>query len=191
MHNQLTSLDRTMFGRVVVGSIFIALFILLAQPQPAEKYSGLRLNITCNGWNSFESNIYKNSTDNLKILSLSSSIHLREGLNIHRSIYCHQLFPLFAKSNLNHSWRTSMLIGSGSCSGSLKIKIKIKRHKRPCPYYVNTVNLLHFMLFSTLAIQYSSSIQVQKITELQRLFLCSLLRTIHADLKLRVSTMKT
>ena len=69
MHNQLTSLDRTMFGRGVVGSIFIALFILLVQPQPAEKYSGLRLNITCNGWNSFESNIYKNSTDNLKILS--------------------------------------------------------------------------------------------------------------------------
>ena len=29
-----------------------------------------------------------------------------------------------------------MLIGSGSCSGALKIKIKIKikRHKRPCPY---------------------------------------------------------
>ena len=69
MHNQLTSLDRTMFGRVVVGSIFIALFILLVQPQPAEKYSGLRLNVTCNSWNSFESNIYKNSTDNLKVFS--------------------------------------------------------------------------------------------------------------------------
>ena len=135
-----------MFGRVVAGSVFIALFILLAQPQPAEKYSGLRLNITCNGWNSFESNIYKNSTDDLKILSWFSSIHLREGLNIHRNIYCHQLFPLFAKSNLNHSWRTSMLIGSGSCSGSLKIKIKIKRHKRPCPYYANTVATLHVVL---------------------------------------------
>ena len=75
-----------MFGRVVAGSVFIALFILLAQPQSAEKYSGLRLNTTCNGWNSFESNIYKNSTDNLKILSWSSSIHLGEGLDIHRSI---------------------------------------------------------------------------------------------------------
>ena len=89
---------------------------------------------------------YKNSTDNLKILSWSSSIHLGEGLNIHRSIYCHQLFPLFVKSNLNHSWRTSMLIGSGSCSGSLKIKIKIKRRKRPCPYYANTVATLHVVL---------------------------------------------
>ena len=133
-----------MFGRVVVGSVFIALFILLAQPQPAEKYSSRRLNTTCNGWNSFESNIYKYSTDNLKILSWSLSIHLREGLNIHRSIYCHQLFPLFAKSNLNHSWRTNMLIGSGSCSGSLKIKIK--HHKRPCPYYTITVATLHVVL---------------------------------------------
>ena len=39
-----------------------------------------------------------------------------------------------------------MLIGSGSCSGSLKIKIKIKRHKRPCPYYANTVATLHVVL---------------------------------------------
>ena len=132
MHNQLTLLDRTMFGRVVVGSIFI----LLAQPQLAEKYSGLRLNITCNGWNS--------------------------------------------------SWRTSMLIGSGSCSGSLKIKIKIKRHKRPCPYYANTVATLHVVLDVSYLV-----FEVQKITELQRLFLRALLRTIDADLKLRVSTMKT
>ena len=39
-----------------------------------------------------------------------------------------------------------MLIGSGSFSGSLKIKIKIKRHKRPCPYYANTVATLHVVL---------------------------------------------
>ena len=141
-----TALGGSMFGRVVAGSVFIALFILLAQPQPAEKYSGLPLNTPCNGWNSSGSNICKNSTDNSKILSCSSSIHLGEGLNIHRSIFCHQLFPLFVKSNLNHSWRTSMLIGSGSCSGSLKIKIKIKRHKRPCPYYANTVATLHVVL---------------------------------------------
>ena len=136
-------------GHGILWSAFTLFFLLYGQLFCAIEQSRMRLNGGSYRWSGFGCAKWTNAREFQDYSSLASLVFRNESLadHLHGHLHadCDLLYWLPWNSNNGFLGRfIALLCSPNTCRGSLKIKFR--RHKRPCAYYANSNATFHLIL---------------------------------------------